>query len=59
MGLADVKAFEQTMAARSAPKSASESGAEDDDRAESDSDTAVPKKRKVRIVFLVLKDGVT
>ncbi|KAF9494862.1 hypothetical protein BDN71DRAFT_1507205 [Pleurotus eryngii] len=44
--LADVKAFEQTMAARSAPKSASESGADGDDRAESDSDTAVPKRRK-------------
>ncbi|KAF7430993.1 hypothetical protein PC9H_006708 [Pleurotus ostreatus] len=44
--LADVKAFEQTMAARSAPKSASGSGAEDDDRAESDSDTAAPKRRK-------------
>ncbi|KAL4266493.1 DEK-C domain-containing protein [Pleurotus pulmonarius] len=45
--LADVKAFEKTMAARSAPpKSASESGAEDDERADSDSDTAIPKRRK-------------
>ncbi len=45
------------MAARSAPpKSASESGAEDDERADSDSDTAIPKRRKVR---QVLKDGIT